>query len=176
METAYLVHGSSGRLRLRVPARRHDRAWFAAAETALLTRPGILAVQTDADRAVLTLHLQPTAAHGPQRQAALTAAGIRLAQSAPPPALQHAAQGPADARTQRRSGPELHGLQANRRTLALGVFLLLLTRQLLRSGWLIPGLALAWVLWESLPVQRGQLGGAREQRLLRRGKPRRPAG
>jgi hypothetical protein len=46
------------------------------------------------------------------------------------------------------------GLRADRRTLALGIFLLLLTRHLLRSGWLAPGLALAWFIWESFPSLR----------------------
>jgi hypothetical protein len=159
MEAAYVVHSSSARLRLRVPARRHDRAWFTAVVSALRAQPGILTVGADAGRAVLTLHMQPAATSDARVDTPLARAGIHLAAGGQPRPARAAVKGPAVSARVKRSRSLPFGLRADRRTLALGVFLLLLTHQLLRSGWLVPGLALVWLLWESLPTLRGGLKG-----------------
>ncbi len=117
----------------------------------LVAQPGVAGVQTDAARASLTLHFRTDAAGLAVRRAAvLAAAGIR-AEAQP--------QGPGVDYTVPVAGARL---RADRRTIALGILLLLLTRNLIRSGWLAPGLALLWFLWESLPALRGRvLSGSR---------------
>jgi hypothetical protein len=158
METAYLVHGSSVRLRLRVPARRYDRGWFVKVKARLLSQPDVLDVRTNPELATLTLHLRTRSMRPAYGSAAsvLTAVGVGIARR--PPLSDPM---PARARKQRATTvrgdvapAHTRGLRADRRTLALGIFLLLLTRHLLRSGWLAPGLALAWFLWESFPPLR----------------------
>lgn len=159
MEAVYPVHVSSTRLRLRVPKRRHDTAWLEAVAATLAAQPGISAVKVHPGRAALTLQLVPapgtTDSTVPQ---ALAAADLRIAEYAP------ALAGPPLNRTrsQQRTSTSLPqtsaGLHADRRMIALVVFLLLLSRQLLRNGWLAPGLALAWLLWESVPSLRRSFG------------------
>jgi len=141
LETAHLLHASSARLRLRVPSRRHDAAWLGAVRATLGAQPAVTEVRADPGRGVLTLGFRGAAGTDPAARAALLAtAGIRIA---PPNAHRRLAEAPA-----------AHGLRADRRTIALGVLLLLLARHLLRSGWLAPGLALLWFLWESFPALR----------------------
>lgn len=159
MEAAYLVHQSSGRLRLRLPTRRRDARWLAGAAVALRQAPDIVAVRSCAATACLTLHLATRTRHAAAvAQPALSAAGIRLVGSAPSPRT--TAHDP-----QRAAPPQptaADGLRADRRTLALAVFLVLLARHLVRSGWLVPGLALAWYLWESFPLLRRAVGRSTE--------------
>lgn len=159
MEAAYLVHQSSGRLRLRLPARRRDARWLEAKAVALRQAPGITAVRSCAATACLTLHLATRTGHATAVvQPALNAAGIRLVGSAASsrPPSPHPQRTPPPAPPQATAAA---GLRADRRTLALTVFLLLLARHLVRSGWLVLGLALAWYLWESLPLLRRALPG-----------------
>jgi hypothetical protein len=163
MEAAYLVHQSSGRLRLRLPGRRRDARWLEAAALALRQAPGIVAVRSCAATACLTLHLATRAGHATAVvQPALNAAGIRLVGLAPSPrsAPHHPQCTPPPAPPQPTAAA---GLRADRRTLALALFLLLLARHLVRSGWLVPGLALAWYLWESLPMLRRAMRGSSER-------------
>lgn len=146
LETAHQLHASSARLRLRVPARRHDAAWFSAVRSALAAQAAVTEVHADPVRGVLTLGLRGAEGTDPLARAALlAAAGICIVPPGPERRLPTSAA--------------LHGLRADRRTLAWGVFLLLLTRHLLRSGWLAPGLALLWLLWESFPALRRSVPG-----------------
>jgi hypothetical protein len=162
MDAAHPVHTSCSRLRLRIPARRRDAAWFAEVAAALAAQPEVIAIRTDAGRASLTLHLRPDAMAPADLRAgrALAAAGLHLVQHTPPtPSVRapRAGRKPALGASSR----QVRTLRADRRTLALGVLLLLLTRHLLRNGWLAPGLALAWFLWESFPMLRHRLSGRR---------------
>jgi hypothetical protein len=146
LETAHQIHASSARLRLRVPSRRHDAAWFSAVRSTLGAQATITEVRADPMRGVLTLGLRGAVGTDPAARAALlAAAGICIALPGP----------------ERRLPPSaaLRGLRPDRRTLAWGLFLLLLTRHLLRSGWLAPGLALLWLLWESFPALRRSVPG-----------------
>ena len=179
MEAAYPVHVSSARLRLRVPARRGDAAWFDTAADVLAQQPGIAAAHAHADRASLTLHLAARPVDSIETIApALVAAGIRIAGSRPeqPVMATRGARRQHPETPPDRTGPRAHrriarggnghrgedaaptpssaGLRADRRTIALALFLLLLARHLLRNGWLLPGLALAWYLWERFPPPR----------------------
>jgi hypothetical protein len=158
METAYLVHRSSMRLRLRVPARRYDRGWFAKVKAGLVSQPDVLDVGTNPGLATLTLHLRPGSGRPASGGAAplLRAVGLHIAQPQRQPDAMPARATRQRGTTVRGDMLPAHsqGLRADRRTLALGIFLLLLTHHLLRSGWLAPGLALAWFLWESFPSLR----------------------
>jgi hypothetical protein len=158
METAYLVHGSSARLRLRVPARRYDRGWFAKVKTGLISQPDVLEVRTNPELATLTLRLRPGSGRTASGGATplLTAIGVRIVQPQPQRNALPARAPRQHGRTVRGDILPAHtqGLRADRRTLALGIFVLLLTHHLLRNGWLAPGLALAWFLWESFPSLR----------------------
>jgi hypothetical protein len=148
LEPVYALHASQTRLRLRVPTRRRDAAWFAAAERVLATQPGISAVRSSPETATLTLHLAAgNGSAGPAVSTQLATAGLRLADRR---AVLNPVQRPAPAA--RRLGPR--GVRLRRRDLALALFLLLLMRQMLRSGWLAPALALAWLLAETLPGRR----------------------
>lgn len=148
LEPAHAVHASQTRLRLRVPTRRRDATWFAGVERVLATQPGIGAVRVSPETATLTLHLDAgNGAAGPAMATRLAAAGLRLADR---PALPTPVQQPAPAPRPLR----LRGMRLRRRDLALALFLLLLIRQMLRSGWLAPALALAWLLAETLPGRR----------------------
>jgi hypothetical protein len=149
LEPVHAIHASQTRLRLRVPGRRRDAAWFAAVERVLATQPGISAVRASPATATLTLHLDAgNGAAGPAVSTQLATAGLRLAdqQRAVPTPVQR----PAPAARPLR----LRGVRLRRRDLALALFLLLLIRQMLRSGWLAPALALAWLLAETLPGRR----------------------
>jgi hypothetical protein len=145
LESAHAVHRSRARLRLRVPARRHDATWFGEVERALITQPGIADVHVSPATGTLTLRLDAEDAAAPPVAARLAAAGLRLADDGAAPARRSAR-----ATTSLRLG----SVRLRRRDLALGLFLLLLMRQLLRSGWLAPALALAWFLAETLPGRR----------------------
>jgi hypothetical protein len=148
LEPVHAIHASQTRLRLRVPGRRCDAAWFAAVERVLATQPGISAVRVSPETATLTLHLAAgNGSAGPAVSTQLATAGLRLADR---PALPTPVQRPAPAARPLR----LRGARLRRRDLALGLFLLLLMRQMLRSGWLAPALALAWLLAETLPGRR----------------------
>jgi hypothetical protein len=163
MEAAYPVHTSSNRVRLRIPARRHDGVWFSAVAAALSTQPDVRAVRTDADRASLTLQLQASAANTAlaRVEPALAAARIRLTGLPPSGRRPYGASRNDSKRVNGAPLGRPGALRADRRTLALGVLLLLLTRSLLRSGWLAPALALAWFLWESFPALRRSLSDRR---------------
>ena len=60
---AYVTHFTPGRVRLRIPARRHDPAFFAEVKTAVEAWPGIQEVQTNPRTAsVLVFFSDPAAA------------------------------------------------------------------------------------------------------------------
>jgi hypothetical protein len=148
-DTAIVLHHSRGRLRIRVLARRHDRAWFCAIRQALAAQPGIDDVKANPSTATLTLRFAH--ANGPaseQAVAALTAANIQLQR---PQRRSTAAAGNAAA----ASGLAIGGYRLRRSHIALGLLLLLLIRQLLRTGWWAPALALGWLLFETLPRRGG---------------------
>jgi hypothetical protein len=148
-EPAHPIHSSRRRLRLRIPARRWDHTWFDAAAAALAAQPGVEGVRLDAARAVLTLRFATSAyAARTDYEPLLAAAGISVTR--PARARSHA-------NAPQACGCAVSALRADRRTIALWIFLLLLARGLLRSGWLAPGLALLWLLWESFPALRHRL-------------------
>lgn len=177
LERALALHASSSRLRLRVPTRRNDAVWFNDTAHRLRAQPGITAVRCSPAIATLTIGLA-SPHQGPRAdpRQALQRAGLdaRLTHRAMDAEHRHgSAHGPLhgaepeppEDRSQSVAWAQGPGLlqptRIDRRKLALAVFLLLLLRHLWRSGWLLPGLALAWFLMESLPSLRLHLPSLR---------------
>lgn len=81
---AHLVHRARGRLRLRIPERRHDRAFFAELEERLLALPGVTAVSANPETAgVLILTAADPA---PDPVPAIDSTGlVRVVDTPPPP-------------------------------------------------------------------------------------------
>lgn len=71
---ACIAHRTAGRLRLKVPGRRHDAAFFADLERELVAQPGIVSVQANPMTAsILVVHdgtLDPCGGQGWARQGA----------------------------------------------------------------------------------------------------------
>jgi hypothetical protein len=134
-------------MRLKVPSRRHDTAFFARLEQQLAAIPEIeAALMTPATASVL---LRFAEGEGDGVAAAIDALeGIALAK----PDANRAASPHETAANE--TEPALQQGNASdrvdRRALAFTVLVLLLLRQLLRGGWLAPGLALVWFLFEVL--------------------------
>jgi hypothetical protein len=135
-------------MRLKVPSRRHDTAFFERLEQQLAAIPEIEAtLMTPATASVL---LRFAEGEGDGVAAAVDALeGIALAK----PDANRAAS-PNETAANEAAEPSLQQGNASgrvdRRALAFTVLVLLLLRQLLRGGWLAPGLALVWFLFEVL--------------------------
>lgn len=137
---AHLVHRTARRMRLKVPVRRGDGAFFAALEQRLAAIPKI-------ESAILTPHTASVLLHFAEGEGDGIAAAIdalELLDLAAPGAEPAAAPGSSAA----GAGAAADGTGIDRRQLALTVLLLLLLRRLLRGGWLAPALALMWLLYE----------------------------
>lgn len=149
--SAHLLHQTRRRMRLKVPSRRHDTAFFKRLEQQLAAIPKIeAAIMTPATASVL---LSFAEGEGDSVAAALDALeSISLAKP------EHNGTGLSDDRTNDDTEPPSQqaaaGGTVDRRALAFTVLVLLLLRQLLRGGWLAPALALLWFLFEVLRAQR----------------------
>jgi hypothetical protein len=167
-ETAQRLHGSSTRVRLRVPGRHRDVRWFDETASRLRTQPGVVGVRYSPGTATLTIQLDPSHRKPtPDPLAALRRVGINVRTTDPAVDAGHGGRQPTRPRPDPGPDPAvlrlglLQTTRIDRRQLALAVFLLLLVRHLWRSGWLLPALALGWFLMESLPSLRASLPSLR---------------
>jgi hypothetical protein len=144
--SAHLVHRTAGRMRLRVPTKRNDQVFFADLEERLRQVPRIEKALARPQTAGVLLHF----AEGD---------GDRIAKAID--ALDILSIDDLGARATRRldaivPNPDnaislLHALRSgsiDRRKIAFAVFMLLLLHRLLRGGYVAPGLALIWLIYE----------------------------
>lgn len=145
---AYQVHRTAERLRLRVPDRRHDAAFFSGLGERLSALPGIVEVSGNPVSAGLLIRLDPT--HEQDPVPAIEAAGLIQIVAGPPP-LSPALTAFRRA-TQRidRDLEERTGGSADLRTLAFVLLLALALRQALRGQLLAPAASLLWYAFELL--------------------------
>lgn len=134
-------------MRLKIPTKRHDRAFFARLEQRLREIPGIeSAVLTPETAGVL---LQFAEGEGDGIAAALDSLKIlTIAQAHTGASTMSQPPVSSDTDVDAQQGRERSPV--DRRALALTVLVLLLLRQALRGGWWAPGLALLWFLFEVL--------------------------
>lgn len=157
---AHLVHQSARRMRLRIPSRRHDVAFFGHLQQQLAAIPKIESTLVTPKTASVLLSFAEGDGNG--IAAALDALGlVSLVEAnasepgtdsdgSPDQRIVAAPRGPA-------AGPTAPAnRRVDRRALAFTVFILLLLRQLLKGGWLAPGLAFIWLLLELLRAQLPQ--------------------
>lgn len=150
---AHLVHQSRRRLRLKIPSRRHDDAFFERLEQHLALIPKIEAAAVNPATASISLQYAPD--EGDCIAAALEA--LALVRLAKPESSGARPDHPAtDDRISASNRTAIASARGDRRALAFTVMLLLLLRQRLRGGWLAPGLALLWFLFEVLRARAPQ--------------------
>lgn len=145
---AYQVHRTRERIRLRLPDRRHDTAFFAELCERLSALPGVVEVSGNPLSAGLLVRFHPTQAHA--LRAAIAATGRLQIVDGPPPlspglnALRRAAD------RIDRSLEEQSGGSADLRTLAVLLLILLAAGQALRGQLLAPAASLLWYAFELL--------------------------
>jgi hypothetical protein len=149
---AHPVHRARGRLRLRIPARRHDSSFFVRLVEQLSALPGVLQVTADPVTAGVLIRFDPTDAADPV--ATIERSGLlRLVESTPTlsPALtsvrrivERMDQGLADAT---RGVGDL-------RTLTVMLLLILAARQATRGQFLGPATSLLWSAYELMRFAR----------------------
>ena len=135
-------------MRLKIPSRRHDRAFFTHLEERLKAIPQIESAVVTPETASVLLNF--VEGQGAGIAVALDALEI-LSLTKDRPA-ESASASEATSIAGDDSPSSLYQAFANgrvdRRVLALTVLLLLVVRRLLRGGWVGPALALAWFLYE----------------------------
>jgi len=143
---AKVIHHTARRMRLRVPARRHDAGFFRALEAHLQQIPQIEAALARPETATVLLRFAEgdsdavTAALSALEVLSFTPAGEQSARRLDTVAAAQASAG---------NALDAVGTAArDRRKLAFAVLVLLLIRRLLRGGYLAPGLALLWLIYE----------------------------
>lgn len=145
-------------MRLRVPSRRHDAPFFAHLQKQIETIPKIESSLVTPKTASVLLRFAEGDASG--IDAALEELGIlSVVESSNQTTAAFGGNGvdqSADSSRQTNRSPANGGV--DRRALAFTVLLLLLLRQLLRGGWLAPGLAFVWLLFEVWQARRPQAG------------------
>jgi hypothetical protein len=147
---AHLVHQTRKRMRLKIPSRRHDKAFFSHLEERLKTIPQIESAVVTPETASVLLNF--VEGQGAGIAVALDALEIlSLAKD-----RQSSSEQPSIAADDNPNSlyEAFAKGRIDRRTLALTVLVLLVVRRLLRGGWVGPALALAWFLYE---VYRAQL-------------------
>lgn len=139
-------------MRYKVPSKRYDPAFFAKLEQRLAEIPAIESAVIRPETAGVLLHFAE--GEGDGIAAALDAlqilslGGTHASAASTPQA--GAAEGAEPAAQAQATG------RIDRRALAFTVLALLLLRQILRGGWLAPGLALLWFLFEVLRARLPQ--------------------
>jgi hypothetical protein len=165
---AYQVHRTAERLRLRVPDRRHDSAFFAELSDRLSRLPGVIEVSGNPVSAGVLIRLDPT--RDPTREQdpipAIEAAGLIRVIGGPPPlspgltALRRAAM-----RIDRELEEQTGG-SADLRMVAFLLLVALALGQALRGQLLAPAASLLWYAYELLrfvppaPDEADQTGDA----------------
>jgi hypothetical protein len=163
-EAAIPVHETGDRLRVRVPSRRYDRYWFETVCRSLRAQPGVLEVSSRPSTGSISIRFD-TARKALRRDSSpiLAAVGLRIAVRRSEGGATHGAnaQERDPAMPIRAANGPRFGLVQDRRIrrehLALAVLAMLLLRNLIRSGWMLPGLALIWFLLERFPELRPDL-------------------
>jgi hypothetical protein len=138
-------------MRLKIPSKRHDRAFFTQLEQRLREIPSI-------ESAVLTpetagMLLQFAEGEGDGVAAALEAlkiVAIAQGHASAPAMTEHQAPSETGLNAREVDAQGQEHSPIDRRALAFTVLMLLLLRQILRGGWWAPGLALLWLLFEVL--------------------------
>lgn len=144
--SAKLVHRTACRMRLRVPAKRNDQVFFADLEERLRRIPRIEKAVTRSQTAGVLLHFAEGDGDG------IAAAIDRLEiLSIDDPGGRATRRLDAIAPTPDNAISLLHALRSgsiDRRKIAFAIFILLLMHRLLRGGYVAPGLALIWLIYE----------------------------
>ena len=156
--TAYLVHATRGRLRVRVPERRRDIAWFRDAAARLSDCPGVEAIAANA----LTGSLLITGAV--EQQDVIEFARARtlfeIVKAAPP----DSPGGPSErwlsamGRANRRFTAATGG-HGDIGTALAAIFLVISVIQFARGQVAIPAVAALWYALDSLTLSRRWLAG-----------------
>lgn len=151
-------------MRLKVPSKRHDAAFFEHLEKQLAAIPTIESALVTPKTASVLLSFAEGEGNG--IAAALDALGLVSVTEAN--ASEHLSGSGEDrqeaARAVSDAPPEGSSRGVDRRALAFTVFVLLLLRQVLKGGWLAPGLAFAWLLLELLNARTSQQSGPLAER------------
>ncbi|CAL1241679.1 hypothetical protein [Candidatus Methylocalor cossyra] len=155
---AFIVHQSPGRLRLKIPAKRGDRAYFARLAERLAACSGITAIDGRAHTGtVLVLHAPTLAA------ADITAFAERTAlfspRRRPPPSLGELLE---------RANARIHTLERgfstatsgalDRSSILFWILLALAIRQAARGKALMPAFSLLWWAWDWLASRKPVVG------------------
>jgi hypothetical protein len=135
---ARVCHATSGRLRIRIDARRRDAAYFAQLAEKIGRLPGIRRVEPNAlTGTVLILH---TLAQGRVRSAIESFAGVSLAPEDPQPSLGRLVPaGPG-----KRHAPASAGIPTDTRGLAILALLGLAIHQAIEGNVMVPAVSLLW--------------------------------
>jgi hypothetical protein len=145
---AFAIHRTSGRLRLRIPDRRHDSDFFAELAQRLGALPGVRDVAANPASAGVLIRLDPDSALDPLRS--IEGTGLVRVMDGPPP-LSPALSGVR--RAARRIDEALGEASGNildLRTLGFGFLVLLAFRQALRGQIAAPAVPLFWYAFELL--------------------------
>ena len=135
---AYIVHSLSGRLRLKVPEKRHDKVWFTQIASRLEQEPGVERVDSNPLSAGLLLHHAPDAPMAQQlRESGLLRIGEPGASKSPVVDTLTDVVTRSDRALERRTRGK-----ANLRSILILILVLLAIIQTLRGRILVPALSL----------------------------------
>ncbi|MCG6896823.1 MAG: hypothetical protein LJE61_02705 [Thiocapsa sp.] len=154
---AHAVHRTRGRLRLRIPARRHDQAFFDRLTQRLCNVPGVLRSTANPETAGVLILLDPHSGSDPIE--AITETGLlQVVEDRPnlSPALtgiRRVAQ-----RIDQAVGESTRGV-GDLRTLAFVLLIALGVRQLGKGQLLAPAASLFWYAFDLMRFARPTHGG-----------------
>lgn len=156
---AFAIHRTSGRLRLRIPDRRHDSDFFAELAQRLGAIPGVSDVAVNPATAGVLIRLDPDSGLDPLPSIEGTGL-VQVTDGAPPlsPALSAVRRG---ARRIDQAMEATTGHILDLRTLGFGFLVLLAVRQALRGQIAAPAVPLFWYAFELLrfvPRDRPEAG------------------
>jgi hypothetical protein len=144
---AHLVHHTRGRLRLRIPGRRHDASWLADLENRLRDLPGITEASANPSTAGVLILFDPSAVPDPIPR--IEATGL-VQVIAPPPLSPTLAELRRVAARLDDSLGERSGGSVDLRTLSVISLLVLALYQAMRGQLLAPAVSLLWHAFELL--------------------------
>jgi hypothetical protein len=144
---AHLVHRAQGRVRLRIPERRHDASWLADLEDRLRDLPGITEVSANPRTAGVLVLFDPAAVPDPIPR--IEATGLLQVVAPPPLSPTLAGLRRVAARLDDSLG-ERSGGSVDLRTLSVISLLVLALYQAMRGRLLAPAVSLLWYAFELL--------------------------
>jgi hypothetical protein len=144
---AHLVHRARGRVRLRIPGRRHDASWLADLEGRLRDLPGITEVSANPSTAGVLILFDPAAVPDPIPR--IEATGLLQVIAPPPLSPTLAGLSRVAARLDDSLG-ERSGGSVDLRTLSVISLLVLAMYQAMRGRLLAPAISLLWYAFELL--------------------------